>query len=87
MADQAASLFGSGCFQVGDVKVTMGTGTFLDVNTGTQPHASVAGLYPLVAWKIGDELVYMVEGSSNDNGTLVEWTKSLGELYLIFNFE
>ncbi|KAK0177978.1 hypothetical protein PV328_001971 [Microctonus aethiopoides] len=78
MADQAASLFGSGCFQVGDVKVTMGTGTFLDVNTGTQPHASATGLYPLVAWKIGDELVYMVEGSSNDNGTLVEWTKSLG---------
>ncbi|KAK0177977.1 hypothetical protein PV328_001970 [Microctonus aethiopoides] len=78
MADQAASLFGSGCFQVGDVKVTMGTGTFLDINTGTQPHASATGLYPLVAWKIGDELVYMVEGSSNDNGTLVEWTKSLG---------
>lgn len=43
MADQAASLFGSGCFKPGDLKVTMGTGTFLNVNTGREPHASVAG--------------------------------------------
>ncbi|XP_043277872.1 putative glycerol kinase 5 [Venturia canescens] len=78
MADQAASLFGSGCFRPGDLKVTMGTGTFVDVNTGKEPHASVAGLYPLVAWKVGKELVYMVEGASNDTGTLIEWTKSLG---------
>lgn len=43
MADQAASLFGSECFKPGDLKVTMGTGTFLNVNTGQEPHASVAG--------------------------------------------
>jgi len=43
MADQAASLFSSGCFKPGDLKVTMGTGTFLNVNTGREPHASVAG--------------------------------------------
>nr|CAD7439505.1 unnamed protein product [Timema bartmani] len=43
MADQAASLFGSCCFQEGDVKVTMGTGTFINLNTGKTPHASVAG--------------------------------------------
>lgn len=43
MADQAASLFGSGCTQPGDLKITMGTGTFLNVNTGTRAHASVSG--------------------------------------------
>ncbi|XP_015118060.1 putative glycerol kinase 5 [Diachasma alloeum] len=78
MADQAASLFGSGCFHPGDLKVTMGTGTFLDVNTGGQPHASVAGLYPLVAWRIGSELIYAAEGASNDTGTLIEWLKTIG---------
>jgi len=42
-----AAMFGECCFDVGDVKVTMGTGTFIDVNTGSIPHASVAGvLYP-----------------------------------------
>ncbi|KAK2576501.1 hypothetical protein KPH14_005824 [Odynerus spinipes] len=78
MADQAASLFGAGCFQPGDMKITMGTGTFVDVNTGTEPHASVTGLYPLVGWRIGSELVYVVEGASNDTGALIEWAKALG---------
>ena len=78
MADQSASLFGSGCTQPGDLKITMGTGTFLNVNTGSKPHASITGLYPLVGWRIRDELVYVVEGASNDTGVLVEWAKNIG---------
>ncbi|CAL1676357.1 unnamed protein product [Lasius platythorax] len=78
MADQAASLFGSGCFKPSDLKVTMGTGTFVNVNTGWEPHASIAGLYPVVGWRIGKELIYLVEGSSSDTGILIEWAKSIG---------
>ncbi|KAL0111907.1 hypothetical protein PUN28_013251 [Cardiocondyla obscurior] len=78
MADQAASLFGSGCFKPGDLKITMGTGTFVNVNTGQEPHASVAGLYPVVGWRIGKEIVYIAEGSSSDTGILIEWAKSIG---------
>ncbi|XP_023288385.1 putative glycerol kinase 5 [Orussus abietinus] len=78
MADQAASLFGSCCFHPGDLKITMGTGSFINVNTGNEPHASVSGLYPLVGWRIGSELVYVAEGASNDTGTLIEWAKYLG---------
>ena len=36
-------MFGQCCFAVGDVKCSMGTGTFLDINTGNKPHASMAG--------------------------------------------
>lgn len=43
MADQQAAMFGECCFDIGDVKITMGTGTFMDINTGNKPHASVAG--------------------------------------------
>lgn len=78
MADQAASLFGSTSFQPGDMKVTMGTGTFVNVNTGSEPHASITGLYPLVGWRIGTETVYVVEGASNDTGSLIDWAKSIG---------
>ncbi|XP_012258819.2 putative glycerol kinase 5 [Athalia rosae] len=78
MADQAASLFGSTSFQPGDLKVTMGTGTFVNVNTGDEPHASITGLYPLVGWRIGTEIVYVVEGASNDTGSLIDWAKSIG---------
>lgn len=45
MADQQAAMFGECCFDTGDVKITMGTGTFMNINTGSKPHTSVAGTY------------------------------------------
>ena len=40
-----------GCYRTGSAKITMGTGSFLDVVTDS-PHASLNGLIPLVAWTI-----------------------------------
>ncbi|XP_072219100.1 glycerol kinase 5 [Leuresthes tenuis] len=77
MADQQAAMFGECCFDVGDVKITMGTGTFMDINTGSKPHTSVAGLYPLVGWKIGSELMYLAEGNASDTGTAIKWAQEL----------
>uniref|UniRef100_A0A8P4K1Q4 Glycerol kinase 5 n=1 Tax=Dicentrarchus labrax TaxID=13489 RepID=A0A8P4K1Q4_DICLA len=71
------SMFGECCFDVGDVKITMGTGTFMDINTGNKPHTSVAGLYPLVGWKIGSEVVYLAEGNAADTGTAIKWAQEL----------
>ncbi|XP_069674370.1 glycerol kinase 5 isoform X2 [Periplaneta americana] len=78
VADQAASLFGSCCFEEGDVKVTLGTGTFLNVNTGCKPFASVEGLYPQVGWRFGKEIVYVMEGASHDTGSLINWAQQIG---------
>lgn len=39
-----------------------------------------SGLYPVIGWKIGKELVYVVEGSSSDTGILIEWAKSIGKV-------
>ena len=36
-------MFGQCCFDVGDINCTLGTGTFIDINTGQVPHASMAG--------------------------------------------
>lgn len=75
-------MWGNCCFEKGDVKITMGTGSFLNVCTGSTCLASVHGLYPLVGYKIASgqdqELVYLMEGSSNDNGSIIEWAKSVG---------
>ncbi|KAK3699395.1 hypothetical protein QZH41_018550 [Actinostola sp. cb2023] len=79
VADQQSAMFGQCCFDVGDVKCTFGTGTFIDVNTGKFPHASIAGLYPLVGWKIGSEIVYVAEGSASGTATAIEWAQSVGE--------
>ncbi|XP_055631774.1 putative glycerol kinase 5 isoform X2 [Toxorhynchites rutilus septentrionalis] len=84
ISDQSASLWGNCCFEQGDVKITMGTGSFLNVCTGPTCLASVHGLYPLVGYKIetaqGQEMVYLMEGASNDNGSIIEWAKSVGLL-------
>ncbi|XP_061775878.1 putative glycerol kinase 5 [Nerophis ophidion] len=77
MADQQAAMFGECCYNVGDVKITMGTGTFMDINTGSRPHTSITGLYPLVGWKIGSELVYLAEGNAADTGTAIRWAQAL----------
>lgn len=48
IADQQASMFGQCCFDVGDINLTMGTGSFINVNTGQYAHASVAGEVELI---------------------------------------
>lgn len=54
VADQQAAMFGQCCFDAGDVNCTMGTGSFVDINTGSYPHASVAGKtehMPISLWR------------------------------------
>ncbi len=79
MADQSAAVFGSGCLHRGDTKMTLGTGSFLDVNTGRDPHASINGLVPVVGWRYGDALCFLAEGSNHDTSSLIEWARQLGE--------
>lgn len=84
IGDQSASMWGSCCFNKGDIKVTLGTGSFLNLNTGSQCHASIYGLYPLVAWQYTSrndsktELIYCMEGASNDTGSIIQWAIDFG---------
>lgn len=55
----------------------MGTGSFVSYNTGEKPHASISGIYPVVGWKIGSELVYIAEGLSTDTATVIEWCREV----------
>ncbi len=73
--DQQAALFGQACFAEGDVKCTYGTGAFVLVNTGARPLMSRFGLLTTVAWQIGDEAVYALEGSSFIAGAAVQWLR------------
>ncbi|XP_059544269.1 putative glycerol kinase 5 isoform X5 [Myotis daubentonii] len=86
VADQQAAMFGECCFQMGDVKLTMGTGTFLDINTGSNPQQNVGGFYPLIGWKIGQEVVCIAEGNAGDTGTAIKWAQQL-EIYSLTGLE
>ncbi|XP_032302622.1 putative glycerol kinase 5 isoform X4 [Coturnix japonica] len=48
VADQQSAMFGECCFQPGDVKLTMGTGGFWNVNTGGSLFASHRDLFTSV---------------------------------------
>jgi glycerol kinase len=73
--DQQAALFGQACFRPGEAKCTYGTGAFLLMNTGTTPIPSKNGLLTTAAWKIGDEIVYALEGSAFVAGAVVQWLR------------
>lgn len=76
LGDQHAALFGQTCFSPGDVKGTYGTGTFLVLNTGTEPIMSSNGLLTTLGYKIGDQpAVYALEGSIAVTGSLVQWIR------------
>jgi glycerol kinase len=79
--DQQAALFGQGCHSVGQMKSTYGTGCFLLMNTGREAKSSESGLLTTIAWQIGDEVCYALEGSVFQGGAVMQWMRD--ELGLI----
>lgn len=73
--DQQAALFGQLCTRKGMVKSTYGTGCFMLMNIGTEPIVSTNNLVTTVAWKIGDEVQYALEGSIFIGGAVVQWLR------------
>ncbi len=73
--DQQAALFGQTCFNVGDAKCTYGTGAFLLMNTGERAVPSKHGLLTTIAWRIGGQTTYALEGSSFVAGSAVQWLR------------
>lgn len=73
--DQQAALFGQGCYAEGTAKNTYGTGCFLLLNTGERPTPSRHGLLTTVAWQIGEQTCYALEGSVFIAGAGVQWLR------------
>lgn len=81
IGDQPAALFGQGCFEAGQAKNTYGTGCFLLMNTGKTRVKSKNNLVTGVAWGIGDEVEYAIEGSAFNAGSVIKWLRD--ELHMI----
>lgn len=79
MGDQMASMFGSGCYNNNNLKITIGTGAFLDVNTGDTVHPCLNNMYPMIGWKIRNNLTYMLEIPSINSGSLILWLQRIGK--------
>lgn len=79
--DQQAALFGQLCTQPGMAKTTYGTGCFLVMNTGKEVVRSQNQLLTTVAWKIGNEINYALEGSVFIGGAAIQWLRDGIELF------
>ncbi len=75
IGDQQSALFGQAGFNANDCKNTYGTGCFLLMNTGAKPVVSESGLLTTIAWGIGDEVTYALEGSVFVAGAVVQWLR------------
>ncbi len=73
--DQQAALFGQCCFDKGDVKNTYGTGSFILMNTGSEPVRSKNGLVTTIAAGADEKPDYALEGSVFVAGAAIQWLR------------
>lgn len=86
--DQQSALFGQQCTTPGLTKNTYGTGCFMLQSTGGRAINSTNRLVTTVAWKIGDQTDYALEGSVFVGGAVVQWLRdSLGIIRASFEVE
>jgi glycerol kinase len=79
--DQQSALFGQACYEIGNAKNTYGTGCFILLNTGDKTVVSKNGLVTSIAWGVGNNMTYALEGSVFVTGAAVQWLRD--ELKLI----
>lgn len=75
IGDQPSALFGQACFKPGMAKNTYGTGCFLLMNTGKERVHSKCNLLTGVAWSLGGETTYSIEGSAFNAGSVIKWLR------------
>ncbi len=73
--DQQAAMVGQACFEPGMIKSTYGTGCFVILNTGDRPLVSANRLLTTIAYQIGGERTYGLEGSIFIAGAAVQWLR------------
>ena len=73
--DSHAALYGQGCHAPGMIKATYGTGSSVMMNIGAKPIWSQGGLVTSLAWQLGQQVSYVLEGNINYTGAGITWLK------------
>ena len=75
LVDQQASVVGQGCVEQGSIKVTYGTGCWMQMNTGCSTVVSDHGLLPTVAWRLAGKSTFALDGGVYITGGATKWLK------------
>ncbi|MEK6638030.1 MAG: glycerol kinase GlpK [Pseudomonadota bacterium] len=73
--DQQAATIGQACLDPGQTKATFGTGAFILTQTGRKLPQSRHKLLSTIAWQLGGERHYALEGSVFVAGSLIQWLR------------
>ncbi|WP_395612244.1 glycerol kinase GlpK [Allosphingosinicella sp.] len=73
--DQQAAAIGQACLAPGETKATYGTGAFVLTHTGAAAPVSAHRLLTTVAWQLGGQRRYALEGSVFVAGSLIQWLR------------
>ncbi len=73
--DQQAATVGQACFTPGMLKSTYGTGCFALLNTGQHAVTSRNRLLTTIAYRLGGQATYALEGSIFVAGAAVQWLR------------
>jgi glycerol kinase len=75
IGDSHAAAFGEGCFGPGTAKATMGTGSSILLNTGSEPVRSKAGMVTTICWSMPGRVDYALEGIIVTCGAAINWLR------------
>ncbi|MDD4849719.1 MAG: glycerol kinase GlpK [Gemmiger sp.] len=73
LGDSHAALLGQNCREPGSIKATYGTGSSVMMQTGTRAIHSSGGLVTSLAWGLGGQVHYVLEGNLNYTGAVITW--------------
>ncbi len=79
-----AAFVGECAFDVGDCVITIGTGSFISINVGHKPIASMHGAYPLPGFVCKNNKIYVLHTAVSSAGLAIDWAKQIG-LYNEYN--
>lgn len=75
IGDSHAAAFGERCFSSGNAKATLGTGSSILMNTGSQRPVSKNGMVATICWSAGDRVDYALEGIIVSCGSTITWMR------------
>jgi len=75
MGDSQAALFAERGFDPGSAKVTLGSGSSVLLNIGSEPKHAEKGVVTTLAWVYEEQPTYAFEGIINFTGATIAWLK------------
>ncbi|MDC7232763.1 MAG: glycerol kinase GlpK [Spirochaetales bacterium] len=76
LGDSHAAAFGERCFEPGDAKATMGTGSSILMNTGDMVSPDDTKMVSTICWSTKNKVSYALEGIIVSCGSTLNWISS-----------